>query len=146
LEDFEGGRQNNWLPPDPGVFWYWDWTELFPPHSGQDALAVAYYRPEPDQFIAFEVTVDCDFSAFSQVQMWVLGGVSLQLELTDRNGNSWMLISDSATVPGSWSELVFDYSDVPLNLATITTVKIFVAPENPAEEGRFVLDEIVLVP
>jgi hypothetical protein len=146
LEDFEGGRQNNWLPPDPEVFWFWDWTELFPPHSGQDALAVAYYKPAPDQFIAFEVIVDCDFSAFGQVEMWVLGEVTLQLELTDQNGDSWMLPAASATNPGNWNQLVFEYGDAPLNLATINTVKIFVTPENLFDEGRFVLDEIILVP
>jgi cytoskeletal protein RodZ len=146
LEDFEGGRQNNWLPPDPEVFWFWDWTELFPPHSGQDALAVSYYKPEPDQFIAFEVSVDCDFSAFSQVQMWVLGEVTLQLGLTDQNGDSLMLPAASATNPVGWNLLAFEYSGVPLNLEAIKTVKIFIAPENLTEEGRFVLDEIILVP
>ena len=117
-----------------------------PPHSGQDALVVSYYKPEPDQFIAFEVTVDCDFSAFNQVQMWVLGEVTLQLELTDQNGDSLMLPSASATIPESWNQLEFAYGGAPLNLESITTVKIFIAPENPTEEGRFVLDEIILVP
>jgi hypothetical protein len=109
-------------------------------------LVVTYYRPEPDQFIAFEVAADCDFSAFSQVQIWVLGEVTLLLELTDQNGDSWTLPSASATNPGGWTQLAFEYGGAPLNLEAITTVKIFIAPENPTEEGSFVLDEIILVP
>jgi hypothetical protein len=78
--------------------------------------------------------------------MWVLGEVTLMLELTDQDGNSWMLPPASATDPGSWTQLKFEYGGASLNLEGIQMVKIFIAPENPAEEGRFVLDEIILVP
>jgi hypothetical protein len=80
------------------------------------------------------------------MQMWVLGEVTLLLELTDQNGDSWKLPPVSATDPGSWTQLVFEYGGASLNLEAIETVKIFIAPENPSEEGRFVLDEIILVP
>jgi hypothetical protein len=147
LEDFEGGRQNNWLPPDPNAYWFWDLSELSPPHRGQDALAVTYYRPDPDQFIAFEVTVDSDFTAFGQIQMWVFGAVTLQLELEDLNSNTLELDPATAVNPQGWTLLEFNYAGADgINLGAIQVVKIFVVPDDTTIMGRIVLDEIYLSP
>ena len=78
--------------------------------------------------------------------MWVFGEVTLQLELGDQSGDSWMLDPAAATDPEDWTKLAFAYAGAPLDLRGITTVKIFIAPESPVEQGRFVLDEIILVP
>ena len=75
------------------------------PHPGQGALAVSYYRPEPDQFMAFEVTVDCDFSEFSRVQMWVYRQATLKLALADRDSREIELDPARALDPEGWTLL-----------------------------------------
>jgi hypothetical protein len=148
LEDFEDGRQNDWLPPDPQVYWFWDVYELSLPHQGQGALAVSYYRPEPGQFIAFEVTVDCDFSAFSRLQMWVFRQATLQMALEDRASEEIALEPATALDPQGWTLLEFDYAGAgeQIDLGAVKTVKIFIIPEDPSPQGRIVLDDIILVP
>jgi hypothetical protein len=148
LEDFEDGRQNDWLPPDPQVYWFWDVYELSLPHQGQGALAVSYYRPEPDQFIAFEVIVDCDFSSFSRLQMWVFRQVTLQVALEDWASEEIALEPATASDPQGWTLFEFDYAGAgeQVDLGAVKTVKIFIIPEDPSPQGRIVLDDIILVP
>lgn len=78
--------------------------------------------------------------------MWVLGEVTLLLALEDQNGEPLALNPAAATDPAGWTKLTFEYANAPLNLKAVKTVKIFIAAENPADQGRFVLDEIILVP
>ena len=121
---------------------------MSPPHPGQDALAINYIKSEPDQFIAFEVIVDCDFSQFGRIQMWVARDITLQLELEDGDANSIELASATSTNPDGWSQLEFDYAGAGdrIDLTDIRLVKIYPAPGDPEAQGRFVLDEIYLVP
>ena len=118
------------------------------PHPGQGALAVSYYRPGPDQYIAFDLTVDCDFSASSRLQMWVFGEITLKLELEDRASREIELGPDSALDPGGWTLLEFDYASAGegIDLGAVQTVKIFIVPDDPTAQGRIMLDEIILVP
>jgi hypothetical protein len=148
IEDFEDGRVNNWLPPDPEVYWYWDLSELSLPQPGQGALAVTYYKPQPDQFIGFELTVDCDFSEFGKLQMWVYRELTVQIGLEDQAGQEVMLDQERAANPLGWTLLTFDYTEVgdQINLEAVETVKIFLAPDDPQAEGRTMLDDIRLVP
>jgi hypothetical protein len=146
LEDFEGGRQNDWLPPDPQVYWYWDVYELSMPHPGQGALAVSYYNPQPDQFIAFDVTVDCDFIDFRRLQIWVFGQATINMGLVDQVSQEAELEAVQALDPEGWSLLTFDYATAQIDLRAVQTVRIFVSPENPFETGRITLDDIFLLP
>ena len=148
LEDFEDGRVNNWLPPDPEVYWYWDLSELSLPHPGQGALAVTYYQPQPDQFIAFELTVDCDFTEFGKLQMWVYRELTVQIGLEDQASQEVLLDPERAVNPLGWTLLTFDYADAEdqIDLGAVETVKIFLAPDGPEANGRTMLDEIWLVP
>jgi hypothetical protein len=148
LEDFEEGRVNNWLPPAPEVYWYWDLYELSMPHPGQGALAVTYYRPQPDQFVAFELNVDCDFADFSKLQMWVYRDLTVQVGLEDQASREVMLDQERAPNPLGWTLLEFDYADAEdqIDLDAVEIVKIFLAPDDPEAQGRTMLDEIRLVP
>ena len=148
LEDFEDGRVNNWLPPDPEVYWYWDLSELSLPHSGQGALAVTYYKPQPDQFIGFELKVDCDFTEFGKLQMWVHRELTVQVGLEDQAGDEVMLDQERAVDPLGWTLLTIDYAEFAdqINLGSVETVKIFLSPDDPDAFGRTMLDEIWLVP
>ena len=148
LEDFEDGRVNDWLPPDPEVYWYWDLSELSLPHPGQGALAVTYYRPQPDQFIGFELTVDCDFTEFGKLQMLVYRELTVQIGLEDQAGQEVMLDQERAVNPLGWTLLTFDYAEAgdQIDLDAVETVKIFLAPDDPDAAGRTMLDEIWLVP
>ena len=148
LEDFEEGRQNDWHPPDPEVYWFWNLSDLSLPHPGQGVLAVTYYRPEPDQFIAFDLTVDCDFSAFGRLQMWVYGEATLQLAFEDRRSGAFEPEPATALDPGGWTLLAFDYANAgdEIDLGAIETVKIFIVPDETAAQGKILLDEIILVP
>lgn len=146
LEDFENGRKNDWLPPDPAVYWYWNLYDFSLPHSGQGALAVSYYKPEPDQFIGFDLTGDCDFSAFSRLQMWVLGEVTLILGFEDQDFRIIELGPAAALEPQDWTLVEFDYVNPGgnIDLETIKTVKIFIG--DPTAQGKIILDDLILVP
>lgn len=148
LEDFEEGRKNDWLPPDPKVYWFWDLYGLSLPYPGQGALGVNYYKPKPDQFIGFELTVDCDFSTSSRLKMWVFGEVTMQMALEDQASSEVALDLDRALNPRGWTLLEFAYASVrdEIDLDAIKTVKIFIAPDDPNAQGRIVLDDIMLVP
>jgi hypothetical protein len=139
---------NNWLPPDPEVYWFWDLSELSLPHPGQGALAVTYYKPQPDQFIGFELVVDCDFTAFGKLQMWVYRELTVQIGLEDQSGQAVMLDPQRTDNPLGWTLLTFDYADVEdqIDLGAVETVKIFLAADDPDADGRTMLDEIWLVP
>ena len=118
------------------------------PHPGQGALVVTYYRPEPDQFIAFELTVDCDFSTFGRVQMWVYRQATLKLALEDWDSGGIELDPARALDPEGWTLLEFEYASAGqgIDLGAVKTVKIFIIPDDPSAQGRIMLDEIILVP
>lgn len=109
-------------------------------------MAVSYYKPEPDQFIGFDLTVDCDFSAFSRLQMWVLGEVTLILGFEDQDFRIIELGPAAALEPLNWTLVEFDYVNPggDIDLETIKTVKIFIG--DPTAQGKIILDDLILVP
>jgi hypothetical protein len=146
LENFEDGVKNNWWSPNPTVFKYGVKSE--PVFAGEGSFGVEYTKSDTYQFIAFEISTDCDFSKATKLQVWVYGDVKLLLKLEDGNMEEHDISTKSADKPDGWTQLVYNYQNMgeQLDLSNITQAKFFVAPDDTSASGEFYFDEIVLLP
>ncbi len=151
LEDFED--QNMWTP-DTSLGW-WDadgstvyqrFNELGTVFEGSVSMGLQYNKNGlPWSITAGHISsnnANKDLTGYNQIAMDVFGDADILLKLRDAGINEQDVSTQKALDPNGWNHLVFDFTDLGIDLSDIDNLLFFVEPGDASATGTLYLDNI----
>ena len=153
LDDFEDS--SFWTPDTTVGWWDIDGTTVYrhtqsldPSHGGFGAMRVDYTKSNLPWSLFGAFISDTNplrnFRGKTRLTVWVRGNATLLVKLRDRQLREAEIGRQTATNPGGWNKLVFDYGEAPIELSDVDNIMFFVEPGDPAAAGTIFLDDLSL--
>lgn len=152
VEDFED--EDFWTPDTTAGWWDVDGSAVYrhsrvtsPCHEGGACMKTEFTKNGHawSLFGAYLSGLNPanDARGYRKLAFWLRGNVSLLVKLTDRYGGA----QDLGTVQGAadgWRRVELDFSDAPINKASLENILFFAAPGETNASGIFYLDDLKL--